>query len=181
MTETLKVIEERSSIRAYTDEKLTKEEIGALVKAGLQAPTAANRQELHFTVLEKGSKILDDFSDAFKKIVASDRDVDPSTLATFYHDAPTLIVISGDKESNWDAIDAGIAVENIALAAQSMGLGNLIIGCLRRLFESEVGAEWEKKLFPENYRYDIAIAVGHSATTKVPHEYDENALVTYLD
>ena len=181
MTETLKVIKERSSIRAYTDEKLTKEEIKTLVEAGLQAPTAANRQELHFTVLEKGGKTLEELSEDFKEIVAKDNNTDKASLSTFYRDATTVIIISGDKESNWDAIDSGIAVENIALAAQSMGLGSVIIGCIRMLFESEIGEKWEKKLFPENYRYNIAIALGHPATTKEPHEYDESALVTYLD
>ncbi len=181
MTETLKVIKERSSIRAYTDEKLTKEEINTLIEAGLQAPTAANRQELHFTVLEKGGKKLESLSEDFKEIFSKARNTDKASLTTFYRDAPTVIIISGDKESNWDAIDSGIAVENIALAAQSMGLGSLIIGCIRVLFESEIGEKWEKELFPENYRYNIAVAVGHPATTKEPHEYDKETLVTYLD
>ncbi len=181
MTETLKVIKERSSIRAYTDEKLTKEEINTLIEAGLQAPTAANRQELHFTVLEKGGKTLEALSEDFKEIFSKARNTDKASLTTFYRDAPTVIIISGDKESNWDAIDSGIAVENIALAAQSMGFGSLIIGCIRVLFESEIGEKWEKELFPENYRYNIAVAVGHPATTKEPHEYDKEALVTYLD
>ena len=38
MNEVLKTIKERSSIRAYTDEKLTKEEINAVITAALQAP-----------------------------------------------------------------------------------------------------------------------------------------------
>ncbi|MDO4459290.1 MAG: nitroreductase family protein [Clostridia bacterium] len=181
MTETQRIIKERSSIRAYTDEKLTKEQIQALVTAGLQAPTAANRQELHFTVLEHGSDILTEFEQAFRKAAAPDKtEEERAAMNCFYYNAPVVIMISGDKESTWDACDSGIAVENIALAAQSMGLGNLIIGCLRRIFDTPAGAEWEKKLFPENYRFDIAIAVGHANTTKVPHEYDEEALVTYL-
>lgn len=44
MNEVLKTIKERSSIRAYTDEKLTKEEINAVITAALQAPTARNMQ-----------------------------------------------------------------------------------------------------------------------------------------
>lgn len=181
MTETLKVIEERSSIRAFTDEMLTEEEIHALVKAGLQAPTAANRQELHFTVLDKNGETLGELADAFKEIVLSDKNApDWAAMSTFHHDAPVVIVISGDKNSTWDGIDSGIAVENIALAAQSMGFGNFIIGCLIKLFESEQGEKWEKKLFPDNYRFNVAIAVGHPDTSKAPHEYDENALVTYL-
>ena len=39
---------ERSSIRAYTDDKLTDAELDALKKAALSAPTAMNRQDQRF-------------------------------------------------------------------------------------------------------------------------------------
>ncbi len=42
MLNVLEAIEKRSSTRGYTDQRLTDEEIKALVKAGLQAPTARN-------------------------------------------------------------------------------------------------------------------------------------------
>ncbi len=57
MNEVLKTIKERSSIRAYTDEKLTKEEINAVI-AALQAPTARNMQEVHVSVVDGDNPIL---------------------------------------------------------------------------------------------------------------------------
>ena len=58
MGEVLKAIEERYSTRGYTAEKLTKEELETLIKAGLQAPTAATKQEIHFTVIDGENPIL---------------------------------------------------------------------------------------------------------------------------
>ena len=58
MNEVLKTIKERSSIRAYTDEKLTKEEINAVITAALQAPTARNMQEVHVSVVDGDNPIL---------------------------------------------------------------------------------------------------------------------------
>ena len=47
MNEVLKTIKERSSIRAYTDEKLTREEINAVITAAFNFSTARNIQEVH--------------------------------------------------------------------------------------------------------------------------------------
>lgn len=44
MNNVMEVIKKRSSTRGYTSEPLTEEELNALIHAGLQAPTAANRQ-----------------------------------------------------------------------------------------------------------------------------------------
>ena len=48
----------------------------------------------------------------------------------FYYNAPTVLILSADKDFKWSKLDAGIAAQNIALAAQSMGLGSLIIGII---------------------------------------------------
>ena len=42
--------------------------------------------------------------------------------------APTVIFISGEKGWKWSKLDAGIAVQTIALAAHSLGLGSVILG-----------------------------------------------------
>ncbi len=56
MQDVMTTIEKRSSTRGYTEEPLTETELNALLQAGLQAPTAANKQEIHFTVLKGRGK-----------------------------------------------------------------------------------------------------------------------------
>ncbi|MBQ1503948.1 MAG: nitroreductase family protein [Oscillospiraceae bacterium] len=175
MLTTLETINKRSSIRAYTDEKLTKEEIAALVDAGLRAPTAANRQELHFSVLEHGCPLLKELEDEKNRLNNA------SPEKNFYYSAPVVILISGDTAFHWSDLDAGIAVENISLLAESMGLGSLIIGCIRDAMHGEKQAYFEKAFdFPAGYDYKIAIALGHRATEKVQHTYDEGKQVSYI-
>lgn len=58
MNKVIETIQKRSSTRGYTNEPLTNEELDILIHAGLQAPTAANKQEIHFTVLKGGDPIL---------------------------------------------------------------------------------------------------------------------------
>ena len=58
MGSVIEIIKKRSSTRGYTSETLTDEELQTLIHAGLQAPTAANKQEIHFTVLKGDNPIL---------------------------------------------------------------------------------------------------------------------------
>ena len=125
MNHVIKTISERSSTRGYTPAPLTEEELDILLQAGLQAPTAANKQELHFTVLPGSHPILQELEDEKNKL----RDI-TSPPHNFYYEAPAVVIISADSTFKWGTLDAGIAVENMALAAESLGLGNLIIGCI---------------------------------------------------
>ena len=51
MKDVLTALRERCSTRGYTAEKLTETEVQTMLAAGLHAPTAINRREIHFTVL----------------------------------------------------------------------------------------------------------------------------------
>ena len=176
MSEILKAIETRSSTRGYTEEKLTKEELDRLILAGLQAPTAANRQEIHITVLDGSNPILAEIENE-KNRLRGLKDLPHN----FYFEAPVVLLLSGDKSFYWSQVDAGIAVENIALAAEGMGLGSLIIGCIKDALTGEKETYFADALrFPEGWGYEIAIALGHKAVEKEPHTYSVQDNVTYL-
>jgi nitroreductase len=78
-----------------------------------------------------------------------------------FYGARTVFFISLDRAAaNIQWIDAGIAAENIALAAYSMGLGSVILGMPRDAFHSEDGDGFRAALsFPEHYDFAIAVAV----------------------
>ncbi len=176
MSEVLQAIEKRSSTRGYTAQKLSKEELEQLILAGLQAPTAANRQEVHISVLDGDNPILQEIED--EKNAGRGIQNPPHN---FYFEAPTVLILSADQGFFWSAVDAGIAVENISLAAEGMGLGSLIIGCIKDALSGEKKEYFSKALkFPEGYCYQIAIAVGHKAVSKEPHEYSFEKNVSYV-
>ncbi len=176
MSNVIEIIRKRSSTRGYTAEPLTDDELNTLIHAGLQAPTAANRQEIHFTVLKGEHPVLQELEtekNRLRGITAPEHN--------FYYEAPCVIVLSADRDYKWSALDAGIAVENMALAAEELGLGNLIIGCIYDAMRGEKREYFSNTLrFPENYEYEIAIAFGHKAVTKEPHTYDADKQVTWL-
>lgn len=176
MNEVLRVIETRSSTRSYTGEKLTAEELDILVKAGLQAPTATNRQEIHITVVDGDHPILAEI-EAEKNLGFGIANPEHN----FYYEAPAVLILSAEAAFSWSKMDVGIAVENIALAAESLGLGNVIIGCIKMAMSGEKKAYFDNALkIPEGYDFEIAIAVGHKAAEKVPHTYDLTRDVSYL-
>lgn len=187
MNEVLKTIAERSSIRAYKPDKLTDIEITALIAAGLQAPTARNMQEVHISVIDRDNPILKEI-DTERKLTMLAATPDEEIKAkiesnpnNFYYNAPTVFILSADKDFKWSKLDSGIAVQSMALAAQSMGLGSLIIGIIDDAMRGEKKDYFAKTLqFPENYEFAIAVAVGYRDTEKEPHEIDFEKSVSFI-
>ena len=91
--EVLDAIRERYSVRGYTDEKLSPKEIEALLTAGLQAPTATNRQEIHFTVLDGSSELI--------REIEAEKNGGKDAPVNFYYDAPTVIILSAEADFRW--------------------------------------------------------------------------------
>ena len=176
MKDTLKAIKERSSTRGYTNEKLTKEETDALIDAALASPTATNRREVHISVLDGDNEILSEIEKE-KNALAQIGEVPHN----FYYEAPTVFFLSAEKDFGWSEVDCGIAVQSVALLADAMGLGSLIIGCVKKALTGEKRDYFAKKLdFPAGYEFKIAIAVGHKAVEKAPHEYSFEENVSML-
>ena len=176
MSDVLKAMELRCSTRGYTDEKLTQEELDSLIRAGLQAPTATNRQEIHITVVNGDHPILKEIED-LKNLQRGIQNPEHN----FYYEAPTVLLLSAEKAFSWSPVDAGIAVENISLAAEGLGLGSLIIGCIKDALTGDKKDYFAGALaFPEGYEFVIAIAVGHKAVSKEPHDYSVEKNVSYI-
>lgn len=187
MNTTLQTIEERSSIRSYTSEKLTDQEIQILLKAGLEAPTARNQQEIHISVLDGNHPILKEIENEKRLLQAADIEDEEKKQSilnanqNFYYGAPTVFILSGDKNIQWSQVDAGIAVSHIALAAQSLGLGNVILGIIKKAMLGDKKEYFANACqFPNNYEFIIAIAVGHADTKKQPHTIDLDKSVSFI-
>lgn len=186
MNPVLKTIAERSSIRAYKKENLKEEEINALLIAGLQAPTARNMQEIHISVLCGSHPVLAEIEAERRRLAMNRTDekgkeVIKNNPNNFYYSAPHVFMLSADKDFYWSKLDSGICAENISLAAQSMGLGSLIIGIIREAMEGEKKDYFaEICRFPENYEFAVCVAVGHKDTEKTPHEIDMEKSVSFI-
>ena len=172
----LEVIKKRSSARLYSDVKLMKQELDTILEAGLQAPTGMNRKEIRFSVVEGDNPILNELDEEKRKLRGQEKQPH-----NFYYEAPVLIFLSAEDGFKWSKVDAGIAVQNMTLAAESLGLGTLIVGCVYDALHGEKKEYVSKALkIPEGYSFEIALAVGHKMDDKVPHDYDFEDQVTIL-
>lgn len=180
---TLQSIRERSSHRKYREIQLTEDQLDNIVTAALQSPSAVNAQPWHFSVVQDQALLADINSAAAlhaTKRAANTRSArfDDPAFHVFYH-APTVIFISAHK-GHYAPVDCGIAVQSMALAAESLSLGSVILGLPREAFVEEDKARFEQALgFPPGYEYVVAIALGTPDDEKTPHEIDK-AKVTYL-
>jgi nitroreductase len=173
----ISTMKQRSSARAYSSEAVTASELDTILKAGLMAPTATNRQEIHFTALKGDNPILAELDEEKRKI--RNQEEQPHN---FYYEAPVVILVSAEDTYKWSKVDSGIAVENMTLAAESLGLGTLIIGCIYEAMHGEKQEYFSKKLqLPEGFTFQIALAVGHKTDNKTPHEYEAAKQVTILE
>jgi nitroreductase len=99
--ELIDVIMERRSIRKYTDEKISDEDIEKILLAGHYAPNAANKQTWEFIAVtnmelnKKIAKIVDDCYDTISDIL-DDKDAKKTIkyskfYATFFKNAPLAV------------------------------------------------------------------------------------------
>ena len=181
----LSLIASRRSHRAYEQTPLTEEQLNALLQAAVESPSAVNRQPWHFTVV-RNQALLDEMNrEVWAQMMKrnpdrrSPRFADPD-FHVFYH-APTVIFLSGMPDNPYTPIDGGIAVENIVLAAESLGLGTVILGMPRDAFAGDRAEEFRRALqFPAGWDFVIAVAVGVPADTKEAHPVKEGR-ISFVD
>ena len=130
----LKAISDRRSHRAYRKEQVPEDVLGSVLKAGLEAPSARNHQPWHFSVVQDAA-LIQEVHDEAAKVMGKNTSPwfsDPD-FQMLYH-APTLIFLFGEKEFSWTQVDCGIAAENMVLAAESLGVGSVILGLPKPAF-----------------------------------------------
>lgn len=173
--EVLMTIENRRAHRAYEPKQLSEDQLQAIINAALASPSAVNAQPWHFSVVQDQdllNRIHQESRTVAMKREAGKRSprYDDPTFQVFYH-APTVIFLSGNLSNPYAKMDCGIAVQNIALAAKSLGLGSVILGLPADAFLGDAKEELEQKLqFPEGYGFQIAISIGIATDTKAAHE-----------
>ena len=158
---------QRRSVRKYKPDPITEEQYEAVMQAFDWAPTARNEQEIRAIVLKDGAT-LKAFSEDFNAFCQKSGG---RVYGNFYYGAPMFIFLVGPKDFPFTAIDGGITSENMAIAAQSVGLGSVIIGCLRLFLADGASAAWRERLGiqdTEVFTVGIALGVPASADQPVP-------------
>jgi nitroreductase len=140
------VILSRRSIRSYENKEIPQEVLHQILEAGRQAPSAANRQPIRFVVVTNSE---------------AKNELSKSLFGKHIKNAPTVIVGCANEESiltgKWAVVDATIALQNMVLAAWTLGIGSCWIGSFSE--------EKVKKLFeiPDKWKVVALLTLGYPA------------------
>lgn len=172
MNETIKTIKDRRSIRKFTQQPVNDVSLQLIVEAGINAPNAQNRQSWHFTVIRNQQVISELIESAREWLSDSDnealRERAQSVGFDLFYNAPVNIVISADEQDRWSQPNCAAAVQNMLLAAESIGLGACWKNMITGLLNSEKGKEWKEKLgIPTGYRPYFGVVIGYKAEESV--------------
>ena len=165
MKDILDLIQSRRSIRQYTDEPVTDEQVETLLRAAMAAPSAGNEQPWEFVVIRDQAK-----KDAVTKFHAHGTPVER---------APMGILICGDMDRvKYDVMwvqDCSAATENLLIAAAGIGLGTCWLGIYPR--EERMAGMKQLCNLPDNIVPFALISVGVPAEEKGPADYYDAARV----
>jgi len=156
----LEAIFKRRSIRKYTDQPVSEDDLIRLLEAAMAAPSAQNARPWEFVVVTD-AKVLSDLKKA---------------LPFGNHNAPAAIVVCGKPNSitagRFWVQDCSAAMENILIAAVELGLGTVWIG-IHPVFLLEKGVVRVLKLAKGVTPLGMAL-IGHPAVEKEARtQYDD--------
>ena len=173
MNEVLNNIYTRRSIRKFiTEKEVSKELIDEIVKAGTYAPTGKNMQTFRFFVMRNADSIL-----KLQDVVAKGME---NPAYTFYG-PNAIVIVACDKDAVNGVEDGSCALENMQLAAHSLGLGSCWINQLKYCGDKpEVAAYLDELGLPANRRVVGILALGYADQEGTCHPRVDG-LVTYLD
>ena len=185
---TIETIRIRYSCRAFSEKMPSDEDLKIIAEAAVAAPSGMNRQ-LWRAIVVKNKELLDDLETEGMKNLAAVPDKGMydrimSRGGKLYYNAPCMIVVPVAKAEPVGAeiFDCGIVSENIALAATSLGIDNLICGLAAFSFSGDRNEEFKRRLgFPSGYEIGIAVLLGYAASPGgKPHEPDLSK-ITIID
>jgi nitroreductase len=112
---TLEVIHNRKSVRNFTGEAVSKQDLETILKAGMAAPTAVNRQPWAFVVVTEPNELR-----ALAKGLPYAKMLGKAGAAIIVCVVPKKAF---DGKPEFAVIDGTLASENILLAVEALGLG----------------------------------------------------------
>ena len=132
MTEVIKAIKTRRSVKSYKPDAIPTELLDAILEAGTYAPTGRNMQSpIIIAVTDKTTR--DRLSRLNAQVMGMDGDP--------FYGAPAVLVVLADRSRSTYLYDGSLVMENLMLAAHSLGLGSCWIHRAKEVFDSAEGKE----------------------------------------
>ena len=153
----------RRSVRKYTDQPVTHEELEKIVSLAAYAPSWKNTQISRYLAIE---------DPAVRNTIAEEYCLPGANNPNIIKSAPLLVAqtflkdrcgynrdgtFTTDREDGWQYYDCGIAAQTFCLAAHDLGLATVIMG----VFDRKRLQEYLE--IPEDQELMALIALGHAA------------------
>ena len=158
------ILQHRRSVRKYGAEDIGDEALKRILQAGLLSASSRGKKPWEFIVV-KNRKILEKMA------------LCRTGSANMLKSAAAAVVVIADSDITdvWIE-DCSIAMSNMHLMADSMGIGSCWIqGRLRQAADGTDTEEYLRRLlgFPENYSLEAILSLGISESHPEPHTLDE--------
>lgn len=153
----------RKSVREYTEQEISQEDIRSLMKAGMSAPSSKDRRPWQFIVVSD-KEILQKLGENLKN-------------AGMLKNANKAIIVCGDTvlSDNCWFLDCSAASQNILLAAESMGIGAVWTAVYP--YEDRAAVVNEIFQLPENIKALSIIPLGYPSVQNDPKDkFDETRI-----
>jgi nitroreductase len=129
----LNIINERKSTKSYVDTMPTEEHINSIICAGLRAASGRNMQA-PIIIAVTNREIRDKLSKTNADIMGAGSDP--------FYGAPAVLVVLARKKAHTYVYDGSLALGNMMLAAQSLGLGSCWVHRAKETFEKPEWKQW---------------------------------------
>ena len=130
MNDIIKAIHERRSIRRFKPDMPKREDINAVIEAGLYAASGRGGQSPIILAITN-KELRDKFSRDNCRIGGWQEGFDP------FYGAPVILAVLADKARPTYVYDGSLVIGNMMLAAHSLGLGSIWIHRAKQEFEEE--------------------------------------------
>ena len=186
MNEVLQNIKARRSVRAYTDRQVSAQDLDLILEAAAYAPNGMHYETWHFTA-NPDSAILTELNEVIKGAFAKSdeprlRERGQSETYCCYYHAPTLVIVSNEPTQWWAPMDCACALENIFLAARSLGIGSCWINQLGQTCDDpEVRVLLTRLGVPQNHKVYGCAALGYEpANTSQKEKWIKEGTITIV-
>ncbi|MDE6627504.1 MAG: nitroreductase family protein [Lachnospiraceae bacterium] len=167
------IIKARHSIRKYTKEQISTEDLEKILEAGNFAPNAGGGQRSMMVAVNNAELTTQigmmnlakfDRSKLAGSYVSKEQpsSIDDPTIRNGFYGAPTVVAIFGQSNFMFRVADAFCIAENMILQATELGLASCIISRGEETFASEEGQSLMKEWgVPDNYICSCFVILGY--------------------
>jgi nitroreductase len=183
-----KLLEVRRAVRDYEDKAVSDDLIKEIINDSIKAPNGRNLQAWHFVIVNS-KNFINRITEAQKKVILNDLDKNPNSPYkmiesavrngpfTPFYNAPSLVLITGQKDIRTLPTDCGILTAYFMLSAAARGLGTCFIfqGTLieDKTIRSDLG-------IPEDHRIFGSIIIGYPKTIPPMPERKEPVILKII-